>query len=72
MIDCDNVIKLNESNEKNEVYNYHMIGRGLWINKLVLPTTFEDQQSEVNELFEAAKIDFSKYSLEDAENLLNF
>lgn len=72
LIDCDNVIKLNESNEKNEVYNYHMIGRGLWINKLVLPTTFEDQQSEVNELFEAAKIDFSKYSLEDAEKFAQF
>lgn len=72
LIDRDSIIKLNESNGKDEVYNYHMIGRGLWINKLVLPTTFEDKQSEVNESFEAAKIDFSKYSLDDAEKFADF
>lgn len=49
-----------------------MIGRGLWINKLVLPVTFKDQQSDINESFEAAKIDFSKYSLDDAEKFAHF
>lgn len=72
LIEHDNIIKLNEPNGKEEVYNYHMIGRGFWINKLVLPTTFEDKQSEVNEAFEAAKIDFSKYSLYDAEKFAHF
>lgn len=72
LIDRDNTIKLNESNGKDEIYNYHIIGRGLWINKLVLPTAFEDKQSEVNESFEAAKIDFSKYSLDDAEKFAHF
>lgn len=72
LIDRDNIIKLNEPNGKDEVYNYHMIGRGLWINKLVLPVTFKDQQSDINESFEAAKIDFSKYSLDDAEKFAHF
>lgn len=72
LIDRDNAFKLNESNGKDETYNYHIIGRGLWINKLVLPTIFEDKQSEVNESFEAAKIDFSKYSLDDAEKFAHF
>lgn len=72
LIDCDSIIKLNEPNGKDEVYNYHMIGRGLWINKLVLPTTFEDKLSKVNESFEAAKIDFSKYSLDDAAKFAHF
>lgn len=72
LIDKDNIIKLNEPNGKEEVYNYHMIGRGFWINKLVLPTTFENKQSKVKESFEAAKIDFSKYSLYDAERFAYF
>lgn len=72
LIDRDNVVILNKSNGKDEVYNYHMIGKGLWINKLILPTAFKDKQSGVNEVFEAAKIDFSKYSLDDAEMFANF
>lgn len=72
LIDRDNILKLNAPNGKDEVYNYHLIGKGLWINKLVLPTTFKDKQTEVNETFEAAKIDFSKYSLYDAEKFAHF
>lgn len=72
LIDHDNIIKLNAPNGEEEVYNYHLIGRGFWINKLVLPTTFEDKRLGVNELFEAAKIDFSKYSLYDAEKFAHF
>lgn len=72
LIEHDRTIRLNKPKGKDDVYNYHMMGRGLWINKLVLPTTFEDKQSKVNESFEAAKIDFSKYSLDDAEKLAYF
>ena len=72
LIEQDKVAKLNQPNGQEDVYNYHLIGRGLWSNKLILPTTFEDEHSGTKELFEAARIDFSKYSLEDAKNFAHF
>ena len=72
LIEQDTITKLNQSNGQEEVYNYHLIGRGLWINKLILPTTYEDEHSDTKEFFEAAKIDFSKYSLEDAKSFAHF
>lgn len=72
LTDRDSIIRLNKSNGIDDVYNYHIIGRGLWINKLVLPTTFEDNQSKLKESLEAAKIDFSKYSLDDAAKFAHF
>lgn len=72
LIEQDKISKLNQPNDQIEVYNYHLIGRGLWCNKLILPTTFEDEHSDTKELFEAARIDFSKYSLEDAKNFAHF
>ena len=72
LIEQDKITKLNQPNGQEEVYNYHLIGRGLWSNKLILPTSFKDEHSGTKELFEAAKIDFSKYSLEDAKNFTHF
>ena len=72
LIEQDKISKLNQPNGQEEVYNYHLIGRGLWSNKLLLPTTFEDNHSDTKELFEAARIDFSKYSLEEAVNFSQF
>ena len=72
LIEQDKITRLNQSNGQEEVYNYHLIGRRLWSNKLVLPTTFEDEHSGTKESFEAARIDFSKYSLEDAIEFAHF
>lgn len=61
-------IKRLNYNEKNSqiLYNYHAIGNILWINKLFLPTTFKDSVTNREETFQAANIDFSKYSLSTA------
>lgn len=72
LIEQGKISKLNQPNGQEEVYNYHLIGRGLWSNKLILPTFFEDEHSDSKELFEPARIDFSKYSLEDAKNFAHF
>lgn len=72
LIEHDKISKLNQSDGQEEVYNYHLIGRGLWSNKLILPTIFDDEHADTKELFEAARIDFSKYSLEDAKNFAHF
>ena len=73
LIEQGKISKLNQPNgQEEEVYNYHLIGRGLWSNKLILPTFFEDEHSDSKELFEPARIDFSKYSLEDAKNFAHF
>jgi hypothetical protein len=72
LIEHNKVIKLNHSNGQGEVYNYHLIGRSFWTNKLILPTTYEDEHSDTRDFFEEARIDFSKYSLEDAKNFACF
>lgn len=72
LIEHNKVTKLNHSNGQEEVYNYHLIGRMFWTNKLMLPTTFEEEHSNTKELFEEARIDFSKYSLKDAQNFACF
>ena len=47
------------------VYNYHFVGRSLWLNKLLLPTSYTvEQENKID--FDSVDIDFSKYSLEDA------
>ena len=72
LIDRGKITNLNQTNGKNDVYNYHVIGRSLWINKLVLPTQFIDEHTNMQESFNAATIDFSKYSLDDAEKFAQF
>lgn len=56
---------INKSNNGDIVYNYHAIGRSMWINKLMLPTYFEASKEEKIK-FEDLDVDFSKYSLEEA------
>ena len=61
----NNLHIINQSNNHDVVYNYHSFGRNLWINKLLLPTTFKHGKDEYIE-FDNCYIDFSKYSLEEA------
>jgi hypothetical protein len=61
----NNLQIINQSNNNDVVYNYHSYGRNLWINKLLLPTTFKYGKNEYIE-FDNCHIDFSKYSIEDA------
>ncbi len=66
MIDSNEIIKVNKGNNGTEVYNYHSIGRSLWINKILLQTSCTQGNSLVK--FDGVDIDFSKYSIEDAIN----
>lgn len=61
----NNLHIINQSNNKTVVYNYHSFGRNVWINKLLLPTTFKQGKDEYIE-FDNCYIDFSKYSMEEA------
>lgn len=54
------------------LYNYHTVGNSVWINKLLLPTTFEDLVVNRKEEFLAADIDFSKYSISTAVEFAHF
>ena len=65
LLDGNNLQIINQSNNNEIVYNYHSFGRNLWINKLLLPTTFAQGKNEKIE-FDPLYIDFSKYSLNDA------
>lgn len=65
LLDRNNLQVINQSNNNEVVYNYHSFGRNLWINKLLLPTVFEQGKNEKIE-FAPLDIDFSKYSLNDA------
>ena len=63
--DNDHPSIINRSIDNKIVYNYHSVGHGLWLNKLLLPTSFEMGNGE-KICFENVDIDFTKYSLEDA------
>ena len=65
LLDKYNLQVINQSNNNEAVYNYHSYGRNLWMNKLLLPTVFEQGKDEKIE-FDPLYIDFSKYSLNDA------
>ena len=65
LLDRNNLQVINQGNNNEVVYNYHSFGRNLWINKLLLPTVFEQGKDEKIE-FDPLYIDFSKYSLNDA------
>lgn len=56
---------INQGKDGRIVYNYHVIGHCYWINKLLLPSEYKnDNGDSLN--FDGAYIDFSKYSLEEA------
>lgn len=65
LVDKMNFQVINKSNDGKVVYNYHSIGRSVWVNKLLLQTTYEPDKNHRIE-FESMEIDFSKYSLQDA------
>ena len=51
--------------DNNNVYNFHAIGETYWLYKLLLNTKVAEEKSEVE--FGNIDIDFTKYSLYDAE-----
>ena len=63
--DNGQLIPINRGKNNKIVYNYHFVGRSLWLNKLLLPTSYTvEQENKID--FDSVDIDFSKYSLEDA------
>ena len=75
LLDKGNVIRLNAITEECDAhlfYNYHAVGQSLWINKLFLPTTFEDTNRQVTEEFVGANIDFRRFSLDQARSFAAF
>ena len=63
--DNGQLIPINRGKDNKIVYNYHFVGRSLWLNKLLLPTSYTvEQENKID--FDSVDIDFSKYSLEDA------
>jgi len=73
LIDKGDIIRLNYDSDNSQVlYNYHVVGNSLWINKLFLSTTFVDNVICQKETFNAANIDFSKYSVKTAVDFSKF
>ena len=63
--DNGQLIPINRGKNNKIVYNYHFVGRSLWLNKLLLPTSYTvEQENKID--FDSVDIDFSKYSLDDA------
>lgn len=65
LLDKNVVSLINRGLNNDIVYNYHSIGRCLWINKMLLHTSCEIDKGQKVE-FESVDIDFSKYSISDA------
>ena len=63
--DNGKIMTINRGMNNNIVYNYHSVGHSLWLNKMLLPTSFEMENGKKVD-FENIDIDFSKYSLDDA------
>lgn len=73
LLERENIIRLNYDESNSQVlYNYHIVGNNLWINKLFLPTIFKDNVIGQEEEFQAASIDFSKYSIPAAVDFAHF
>lgn len=70
LIDKDKIDRINRSNDGHSVYNYHAIGRTLWLDKILLPTTYNIGNETLD--FQDTDIDFSKYSLSDAIDFSTF
>jgi hypothetical protein len=63
--DNGQLIPINRGKDNQIVYNYHSVGRSLWLNKLLLPTSYTiEQEKQID--FDSVDIDFSKYSIDDA------
>lgn len=73
LLDRGQITRLNYDEQQTQIlYNYHAVGNSLWINKLILPTLFKDTVRRQEETFQAASIDFSKYSLATAIDFAHF
>lgn len=73
LLDRGRITRLNYDEQNVQIlYNYHAVGNSLWINKLILPTLFMDNAQGQEESFQAAAIDFSKYSLSIAVKFAHF
>lgn len=75
LIDKGETVRLNAPTEQDSsqlFYNYHSIGQSLWINKLFLPTKFDDSNKETSEEFAGANIDFRRFSIEQAKSFALF
>ncbi len=67
LIDNGRNVLINCGQNDTIVYNYHSIGRSLWLNKLLLPTTYVISEGDYVK-FDNVDIDFSKYSLSEAKD----
>ena len=56
---------INRGIDDNIVFNYHAVGNSVWLDKLILPTSAHISENE-NISLEETRIDFSKYSKENA------
>ena len=69
--DRNNINKVNEGTNNESVYNFHSVGHSIWLDKLLLPTFYKFESGETV-CFSPIDIDFSKYSLEEAEDFACF
>ena len=65
LVEHNNITQVNHGMDDKLVYNYHAVGCSVWIDKLILPTIAHMGETEDISLDEA-RIDFSKYSLENS------
>ena len=75
LIDKGQIVRLNapiEQDSSQLFYNYHAIGQSLWINKLFLPTKFDNSHKQTSENFAGANIDFRRFSIEQAKSFALF
>lgn len=64
LIENNAVTQINKGNKGNIVYNYHAIGHGYWLNRLLAKSPLEAEDTDDNN--EGIDIDFSKFSLDEA------
>jgi hypothetical protein len=70
MADRERIFKVNEGANKEIVYNYHSVGRTVWMEKILFQTSCQFNDENID--FMPADIDFSKYSLAEAVDFACF
>lgn len=65
LYDNGQLLQINRGINNQIVYNYHSVGRSLWLNKVLLQTSCTIEKEKQIE-FDSVDIDFSKYSIDDA------
>lgn len=69
-VENQHLYPVNRSVDGNIVYNYHAVGNSVWLDKLFLPTFAHVSENEDVSL-EETRIDFNKYSIENAIDFVN-